>query len=182
MISRGYKIQGVVIKRINFSETDKILTIFSIQKGKMVCLAKGIRKVSSKRAPSVELFNCIKAYVAKGRGMDILTEVELIQCFPKLQEKLSAICSTYYLVEIVDRLTAEDQRNPLIYDLLMQFLSKIDKNGNLQTEEIIDFQKKILTNLGFGLPAQINKQSLEWHIENIINRKINSKSFLRENI
>ena len=182
MISRGYKIEGIVIKRINFSETDKILTIFSKQKGKMVCLAKGIRKVSSKRAPSVELFNCIKAYVAKGRGMDILTETELINCFPKLQEKLPAISNAYYLVEIVDRLTAENQKSLLIYSLLLQSLEKIDKKGNLLTEEYIDFQKNILTNLGFGLPLQINEQSLNWHIENIINRKINSKSFLRENI
>lgn len=179
MRDRGYRIHGIVIKRINFSETDKILTIFSKQKGKMVCLAKGIRKVSSKRAPSVELFNCIKAYITKGRGMDILTEVELIQSFPKLQERLPAICNTYYLVEIIDRLTAENQRNLLIYGLLLQSLEKIDKKGNLLTEEFIDFQKQILINLGFGLPSQINEQSLNWHIENIINRKINSKSFLK---
>jgi len=179
MINRGYKVEGIVIKRINFSETDKILTIFSKQKGKMVCLAKGIRKVSSKRAPSVELFNCIKTYIAKGRGMDILTEVELVQCFPKLQERLQAICDTYYLVEIIDRLTAENQRSLLIYNLLLQSLDKIDKKGSLLEEELIDFQKKVLTNIGFGLPAQTNIQSLNWHIENIICRKINSKSFLK---
>ena len=179
MISRGYKIEGIVIKRINFSETDKILTIFSRQKGKMVCLAKGIRKVSSKRAPSVELFNCIKAYVAKGRGMDILAETELVQSFSSLQRQLPAISSAYYLAEIIDRLTAEKQKHLFIYDLLLQSLEKIDKKGNLQKEEHIDFQKILLTNLGFGLPAQISKQSLDWHIENIINRKINSKSFLK---
>ena len=182
MRSKGYKIEGVVIKRINFSETDKILTIFSKQKGKIVCLAKGIRKISSKRAPSLELFNCFKAYIAKGRGMDILAEVELVQCFPKLQEKLPAICNTYCLVEIIDRLTAENQRSLLIYNLLLQSLEKINKKGSLLKEEFIDFQKKVLTNLGFGLPLQINEQSLNWHIENIICRKINSKSFLRENI
>ncbi len=178
MRAKGFLIEGVIIKRINFSEADKIITIFTKQKGKIVCLAKGIRKICSKRGPCLELFNLIKAYVIKGKNLDLLTEVALIKSFPYLSKKLKIISNCFYLVELVDRLTAEHQENRLIYNLLLDFLQKVNNLGCLTEREIIDFQKKILIDLGFGLPRQINQQTLESHIENIINHKINSKSFL----
>lgn len=178
MTEKGYRIEGIVLKRKNYAEADKILTIFSKQKGKIVALAKGIRRINSKRAPTLELFNQIKAYIVKGRGFDLITDVETIKNFSKIQKKLTTISVTYYLVELIEKLTAENQENLPIYRLLTEILEKIEKKGNLNQMEINDFQKILLVSLGFGLPKTVNQGSLDEFIENILNKKINSRRFL----
>lgn len=178
MPDKGYRVEGIILKRKNYAEADKILTIFTKQKGKICCLAKGIRKINSRRAPSLELFNQVKAYIVKGRGFDLITDVETIKNFPKLQKKLTTISIAYYLVELIEKLTAENQENLPVYQLLIEILEKIEKKGNLNQPEINDFQKILLISLGFGLPKTVNKRSLDEFIENILNKRINSRRFL----
>lgn len=178
MFDKGYRIEGIILKRKNYSEADKILTIFTKQKGKIICLAKGIRKISSKRAPSLELFNQILAFIVKTKGMDILTEVEAISCFPQIEKRLTKISNVYFIAELVDKLTAENQENILIYNLLLQTLKNIGKIDDFKEEDLVKFQIKLLTFLGFGLPPLINKNELNDFIERIADSKINSFRFL----
>ncbi|PIZ97846.1 MAG: DNA repair protein RecO, partial [Candidatus Levybacteria bacterium CG_4_10_14_0_2_um_filter_35_8] len=53
----SYKTEGIVIKRRNLGEADKILTIFTKRYGKIQVKAPGIRKINSRRSPHVELLN-----------------------------------------------------------------------------------------------------------------------------
>lgn len=178
MSERDYRVEAIILKRVNFCETDKILSVFSKQKGKVCLLAKGIRKINSKRAPSLELFNRTSLYIAKGKNIDLVTEVELIEDFPNLRKKFSLIRTAYYLVELVNCLTAENQENFPVYRLLLEALEKMNRQGKFEEEEIIQFQKSLLTHLGFGLPPKQDLASLEFHIETILDRKLNSKKFL----
>jgi len=52
---KSYKTEGIIIKRKNFGEADRILTIFTKNKGKISIVAKGVRKINSRRAPHIEL-------------------------------------------------------------------------------------------------------------------------------
>jgi DNA repair protein RecO (recombination protein O) len=178
MTEKGYKVEGIVIKRINIGEADKLITFFTKQKGKVVCLAKGIRKIFSKRAPSLELFNQVSMYVVKGKSLDLIAEVKTLHNFSGLQKKLTLLSNVYYLIELIDRLTAENQENRHIYQLLLATLEQINKQQKVEENQIIEFQTELLTNLGFGLPTQSGNR-LDWYIEKILERKINSKKFLK---
>ena len=79
---RTYTVEGIVIKRQNIGEADKLITLFTETLGKITLLARGIRKSSSRRVGSLELFNQVKVSAARGRGeLDTLTEVQLLNSF-----------------------------------------------------------------------------------------------------
>ncbi len=177
-MEKNYKLEGIILKRKNYAEADRLLTIFTKQKGKICCLAKGVRKINSKRAPFLELFNQIRLYLVKGWNFDLISEVELIQNFPHIQRKLTKISQVYWLVELIEKLSAEGQKNLIIYNLLLTYLEKINKENYLPTELMLEFQKKLLLTLGFGLPKIVNQKNLDKFIEHILNKKINSRKLL----
>ncbi|MBI2622470.1 DNA repair protein RecO, partial [Candidatus Microgenomates bacterium] len=71
---RSYRAEGIILKRTNFGEADRFLTVFSKRHGKIKILAKGVRRITSRRGPNIELFNLATLYIHKGRHLDILTE------------------------------------------------------------------------------------------------------------
>ena len=80
---RTYSSEGIILARKNYSEADRILTCFSKSYGKISLLAKGIRKLKSKKRGHLEVFSHIKFSASRGHGMDIITEVETINTFSK---------------------------------------------------------------------------------------------------
>src|SRR3990167_9657707 len=95
---------GIVIKRTNYSETDKILTIYSKTNGKLIALAKGIRKINSKKAPHLELFNNIRVSIISSKFLDIITEARTIDFFRLIRVQLERTAYAYRIVELIDRL------------------------------------------------------------------------------
>jgi len=65
---KSYKAEGIVIKRKNFGEADRILTVFTKKYGKIKVLAKGVRRITSRRGPNVELFNQVELVLHQGRN------------------------------------------------------------------------------------------------------------------
>jgi len=180
MRNKSYRVCGIILKRVNIGEADKILTVFTRERGKIVCLAKGIRKICSRRAPALEPFNKISAQMVKGKNIDLVAEVEVIKSFPDVKKNLFQVGWAYYIAELVDKLTAQEQENLPIYQLFESTLVKIQNEGVVNQELIIGFQKNLLLNLGFGLPDSITKDSLRWYIETIVSRKLASQLFINK--
>lgn len=168
---RTFRAEGIVIKRQNFGEADRIVTLFTKRFGKVRILAKGVRRIQSRRGPNVELFNRAVFFVHKGRTFDVLTEVQLQYTFPRIRENLELIGLAYYVCELVDGLCAEHQPHPNVYDLLIEALTELDR-GMIQR-----FEVGILSELGF-LPRDKVVPDTTSFIENILERKLKSKRIL----
>lgn len=125
-----YKTSGIIIKRTNLREADRILTIYTQEHGKIRAVAKGVRKTLSKLAGNLELFCLDKLLIAEGRNLDIIAEVENIKCYFSLRSNLRATHMAYYLAEIVDQMTLENQSHPSIFDLLEQVLEGLSSQAN----------------------------------------------------
>ena len=87
-MARGYSAEGVILKKTNLGEADRLLTIFTKYKGKIRALAKGVRKITSRRSPNLELLNHVKAQFAGGKTFDVVTEVTTITTHKKIKENL----------------------------------------------------------------------------------------------
>ena len=74
-MTKSYKADGIIVARKNFGETDKLVTIFTKQYGKKVVLAKGIRRITSRRAPHLELFSAVSLVLRSGKSFDYITLV-----------------------------------------------------------------------------------------------------------
>ncbi|MEK9176642.1 MAG: DNA repair protein RecO, partial [Patescibacteria group bacterium] len=120
-----FKTEGIVIKRKNFGEADRILTIFTKNNGKITVIAKGVRKISSRRSPHVELLNLTLLTIYNGR-MPILTEAETINHFSSLKCDLNKAGQAFYICELVDGLLAEHQENRAVFSLLEKTLFDLE--------------------------------------------------------
>jgi DNA repair protein RecO (recombination protein O) len=176
---RTYKIQGIVIKRINYSEADKILTVFTRYYGKVHCLAKGIRKLTSRKAASLELFNLAAIFLAKGKNLDIITEAKIINSFSVFRKDLKKVALAYKFCELIDRLTADNQSNSLLFSLLKDSLLELCEAKVNTAVLAFNFKKKLLQVTGFGLPKEMSNKSLDDFLEKIIEKKINTNNLLK---
>src|ERR1035437_3816258 len=175
---RSFKAEGIVIKRSNYSEADRIVTIFTKQNGKIKVKANGVRRIASKRSPHIEPLNYCVFGLYQGKGMPILTEVESKESFPLLKKDLHRIGFAYHVCELIDGLCAENQENQDVFMLLGRTLRKLSKEDNL-SEVVYEFELELLRLLGFHKPsestAKINTQEL---IENILERRLKTIQIL----
>jgi len=142
-----YKTKGIVIKRSNFGEADRLLTIFSDKMGKIRAIGKGIRKQNSRLGGHLEPFCLGNLVIAEGRNLDIITEADIIECFFEIRNNLKSTHISYYLAEAVDRLTAENEKHPEVFYLLLEILKNI---GQINDELLLSyFELNLLSELGF---------------------------------
>lgn len=170
---RSYKTEGIILKRSNFGEADRIITVFTKRHGKIRVLAKGVRRITSRRGPNIELFNLVTLFIHKGRNFDILTETQVQNTFPRIRKSLELIGLAYYVCELVDGLCAEHQPHLKIFDILVNTIQE------LETGLIRSFEINLLSELGF-LPkdSSFNKLDTVSYIERLLERRLKTKNFL----
>lgn len=142
-----YKTKGIILKRTNLNEADRILTILTSERGKIKIIAKGIRKIKSKLAGSLELFCLTDLIVAEGRNLDIVCGAEIKKSFMILRKNFGPTSSAYFLAEIIDKNLAEDQKHEEVFDLFLVCLEQL----NEKNEPLIlpYFQINFLADTGF---------------------------------
>ena len=86
---RSFGSNAVVLSAKSYSEADKIITVFSKDFGKLTLMAKGVKRLKSRKRGSLEVFSNIKFFAHKGRGMPVVTEVEIIDNFVDLEYPFS---------------------------------------------------------------------------------------------
>jgi DNA repair protein RecO (recombination protein O) len=122
---RLYRTDAVILRRSDSGEADRILTVFTPKLGKLRLLAKGVRKTTSRKAGHVELFMLTDMQVAKGRTWDIVTQTETLQTYRDLRENLEKTSQTYYIAELIDRFTEEQDANTPLFELLVFTLAHL---------------------------------------------------------
>lgn len=144
---QGIKVGGIILKRRNLGEADRVLTVFTLQKGKISILAKGVRRITSRRAGNVELLNRVSMYLHQAKTFLILTEATSLDTFQKLKEDLTLSTYAFHIIELVDKLTAENQENRMLYAELVEVLQRLCRNPRQIL--VRAFEAKVLGNLGF---------------------------------
>src|SRR4051812_22198826 len=98
---KSYSDIGILIARKNYSEGDRILVLFTKNFGRVTVIAKGVRKLKSRKRGHIEIFSLIKFQAVTGKSMDILTEAEVINDYEEIRSDLTKVSVAYFLVEIV---------------------------------------------------------------------------------
>jgi DNA repair protein RecO (recombination protein O) len=179
-MSRTYKTEAIILKRLNLGEADRILTAYTKHYGKIKALAKGVRKIASRKGGNVESFNHVTLFLAKGKNLDIVTEATAMATFSHLRKDLLKVGLAFYFCELVDKLTPEGQANRRVFELLKDTLGKIGKIKPLNL--VRGFEEALLDELGFGVPASVRAlpKSLVSYIESITEREIKTPSVIKK--
>jgi DNA repair protein RecO (recombination protein O) len=120
---RLYRVEAIVLKRTDFGEADRLLTLYTPDQGKIRAIAKGARKPSSRKSGHVELFTHTSLLIAKGRQLDIITQADTLDAFVGLQKNLERLGHAYYLAELVDRFVEEANESRPLFNLLLDALN-----------------------------------------------------------
>ncbi len=139
------------MKRLDFGEADRLITVFTKNKGKITALAKGIRRIESRRAGNVELLNRSKLFFAQSKSLPILTEAEAVETYSNLKKDLKKVGNAYHIAELVDKFFHDGQENFKVFELLAETLSFLDKAEDKKVENLVRaFELKILTLAGYS--------------------------------
>lgn len=153
MNERFLNTEGIILKRINYKDADKILTIYTKESGKVSAIAKGIRKINSKRKSHLELLNHVKMHLIKNNGMYIIAQTEVISTSSKLRGDLKKTNFAYYITEIFDKLIPDEEENELLFKFLVKTLITLNNSSNITI--VNGFNLKILKLSGFYSKSKI---------------------------
>jgi len=142
------KTKGIIIKRINLGEADRILTILTEDRGKIRVVAKGVRKPKAKLSGFLELFRYNEYLLAEGRNLDLVAGAYTIDNLVGVGQSLHSVGVAYYIAEIVDKLIEETQESSQAFGIVYQSLKAISQSGDLDAIKSW-FELNLLTSLGF---------------------------------
>jgi DNA repair protein RecO (recombination protein O) len=146
---RSFRVDSIVLKHHDYGEADRILTLFTRQKGKIKAIAKGVRKVRSQKGGHLEPFTHANLLVATGRTWYVVSQAEAQEFYPNLTKDLEILGYASYLVELVDRFTFEEEENAPIFNLLRNSLTRLDTGEHPTPLVVRYFEIRLLDLLGF---------------------------------
>ncbi len=113
-----YKAEGIVLGRRNLGEADRVLTLLTREHGKLVAKAKAVRRPTSRLAGRLEPFTHARFLLARGRTLDVVAQVEVIESFAALRTDLLRTAWASVCAELTDRMVAEQEPHPEVFEAL----------------------------------------------------------------
>ena len=151
-----YNSECVVLRSIDYRDSDKIFTLLSKNSGKITAAARGVRKISSRRGGNLDTLNHVIIHTSESpSGYKNISEVRLINSFQKIKMSLFKSKMAYYCIELVYRFVQEgkDHHQAPIFDALTSLLTRLDKAGsNISASIIVNaFEIKLMSILGYEI-------------------------------
>lgn len=172
-MSRSYNTEAVILARRNYSEADRILTLYSKHLGRITTIAKGVRRPTSRKRGSLEIFSHIKFSAARGKNLDIITEVETIENFDHLRKDLKKVSVAYFFVEVVTRSTGEAEESLRLYEMLLDHIHQLSDRNDLGTLRK-EFINKLLIELGYW-PEHQRLKDHDGVLESVLEKPVSSR-------
>lgn len=122
-----YNLDAVILKSRDMREADKILTLFSVQRGKQKVVAHGVAKPKSTKRGAVQPFCYSTLLMHQGRELDSISQAELKEAFPELRYDLDRLTCAAYMAELTDGFMEDGEPNQAIFALLLSTLYVIAK-------------------------------------------------------
>jgi DNA repair protein RecO (recombination protein O) len=114
-----------VLRSRDYGEGHRLQTLFTREEGKILAVAKGIKKPRAKLAASLQHFTLGEMQLARGRRFDIITQVHVLNPHYGLRTSLDALMYASYFAELFDESLAERQPHGALFDLLVDVLSRL---------------------------------------------------------
>ncbi len=146
---RVYRTEAVVLRRADLGEADRILTVYSPDHGKLRLVAKGVRRVRSRKAGHLEPFTRVELMLARGRDLDVVTQAQAIDLYPRLRDDLARLGHAAYAVELLDRFTVEEGESRSLYRLLVETLERLAAGARQPASIVRYYELRLLDLVGY---------------------------------
>jgi len=145
-----YTDEGIVLRRIDYGETDRILTVLTREHGKIGVIARGVRRAQSRLASRTDLFVRSRMQLAKGRGeLDVLTQAEPVAAPPQARDARRAACASL-CAELTDRVLESHHADGDIYTLVAAALMACAEPSRDPRAAVVWFARRMMDRLGYA--------------------------------
>ncbi len=139
---------SVVLRHNDWGEADRLLVLYTRDQGKLRAVAKGARRLRSRKAGHLEPFTHVTLMLAAGRDLWIVTQAQTVEAYLPIREDLTRTGYAAYVVELLDRFTYEEGENRLLFQLLTSTLERIAGEEDVYSA-IRYYELHLLDLLGF---------------------------------
>ena len=150
-MARYYKTEAIVLRSIRLREADRVLHLYTSERGRVGAVAKGVRRTKSRFGGRLEPFFRLHLVLYEGRGeLHTVTQAETVESYPRLRESGASLTAASAACESVLRLFHEGESNLPAYNLLCHELQLLDANpAAAGPANLLAFRLKLLLAAGF---------------------------------
>jgi DNA repair protein RecO (recombination protein O) len=151
-VGSPYKTEAIVLRSIRYGEADRILHLYSEDRGRVGAIAKGVRRVKSRLGGRLEPFSRVRLILPDGRGdLATVTGADTVHAHPALRERRASLERATQACDAVLRLLDSSEANPPAYNLLAHELALLDAEpGAAVRAQALAFRMKLLLAAGFA--------------------------------
>jgi DNA repair protein RecO (recombination protein O) len=136
------------LKRINYGETDRILTLYTREHGRLSAIAKGCRRPTSRLAAGTELFTYGRYMLATGKTLEIVSQSETRESFPSIRADMHRIAYATYIMELVNETIEDREASPDVFDTTLSSLYMLE--GGIDPEIVTRaFEMQLMAMSGY---------------------------------
>ncbi len=155
MAGRTYTTEAVVLRSIRFGEADRVLHLYTADRGRIGAVAKGVRKTKSRFGGRLEPLSHVELQLHVGQGeLQTITGVQLIRSHQPARDDYYRLSAGLIGAEAMLRLFTEQERNERAFTALTRFLDLLDETPHAAERPTLDplglsFQLKLLWLSGY---------------------------------
>ena len=142
------KLQAFVLSNSDYGESDRIVSLFTLEHGRLKGFARGARNSRKRFGPALETFARIDLQLNYKEGLSSLRSADVITLHSGIRGELGAIAHALYACELVECLTPEGQPLPRLYRLFATYLERLD-SGHVDDADRRQFEMNLLNILGY---------------------------------
>lgn len=151
-MEQSFTDEGIVLRRVDYAEADRILTVLTRDHGKVGVIARGVRKAGSRFAATTDLFVQSRMHLAQGRGdLLVLTQAERSQGWPErtFAEHRRTGCAAV-IAELTDRVLESHHADGAVFDLVAAAIGDVADPGRDPRSALVRFARLMIDRLGYA--------------------------------
>lgn len=148
-----YHATGIVLSRKDHREADRWYSVLTREHGKVELLARGGHKVLAKLTPHLEMPAIVDFHIVNGRQFDTVAGTDRLRAFPSVYGDMSRLILVQNALHLTDIGTRPNEQDPVLYDLLVQWLETVDAAPSVTSERagflLGSYALKLLAIIGY---------------------------------
>jgi len=176
--ARSFSTEGLVLKRRNAGEADRVMTILTRDQGKLVCMARGVRTIKSSKRAYLEPGTYIKCQLISTKSMPLLAQAILIHDTSSIHRSLPKIRQLMQLLEIADRLFVEESDQTELFEQVISIRNKIvceEPTSGVAVQEL----QRLIENLGYQPFKETQYRTISEYVAAIADKPLKSWEYLK---
>lgn len=174
-------VSGIILKRSDVGEADRIVTVFTREQGKIAAVAKGCRKLSSSRAAALEPGSHSKIFLVETKSLPILTQAQLITDFSHAKKDLTSMRKVFEVLEIIDSLLIESDIQERVFAHTLAIFEHLNTLELTNANTVRAHLTAIVEILGFADRANmVGGRPFRDYVEELTQKKMKAYAYLTQ--